>query len=446
MATQVVMPQLGESIVEGTVTKWLRQEGESINEFDPLLEVNTDKVDTEVPSPAAGTILKILVPENTTVQAGALLAWIGQPGEAVPSGEAAPAAPAAVQDTAAPAAAQPAPVTAGRREGLGFISPVVARIAQENNIDLTQVKGTGEGGRITKKDVETFLVMRKMEPEPTHPEAIHVPIWETPSDGELFRPTEMFPQMIPTPPAASPAVPVKTPPAAPAPVPLAASDMLVPLTPVRKTIADHMLLSVHTSPHVTTVQEADMSRVTAHRMVTKADFERDGAHLTFTAYFVSAMVAALKAFPLVNSSWSDQGVVVHNIINIGVAVSLGDEGLIVPVIKGADGLSLLGLARAVNDLSERARAHRLQPDEVKGSTFSLTNYGTGGSLFATPIISQPNCAILGTGKIQKRAVVIEDAIAIRPMTYLTLTFDHRILDGAIADHFLAKVVETLEKW
>ena len=222
--------------------------------------------------------------------------------------------------------------------------------------------------------------------------------------------------------------------------------MIVPLTPVRKSIADHMTLSVRTSPHVTTVQEADMSRVTAHREANKAAFERDGAHLTFTAYFVSAMVTALKAIPLVNSSWSDQGVVVHNAINIGVAVSLGDEGLIVPVIKGADGHSLLGLARAINDLSERARTHRLQADDVKGSTFTITNFGTGGSLFATPIISQPNCAILGTGKIQKRAVVINDAIAIRPMAYLTLTFDHRILDGAIADHFLSKVIETLEKW
>ena len=438
MATQVTMPQLGESIVEGTVTKWLRQEGETIKEFDPLLEVNTDKVDTEVPSPAAGTILKILIPENTTVKAGALLAWIGQPGEAVPEGGAVPAAAQAARVGDAPAAAQPVPLAVGRHEGLGFISPVVARIAQENNIDLAQVKGTGEGGRITKKDVETFLALRKMEPEPTHPEAIHVPIWETPSDGELFRPTELFPQMVETAPA----------PAAKAPVApqLAASDMLVPLTPVRKAIAEHMVLSVHTSPHVTTIQEADMSRVAAHREANKAAFAGDGVHLTFTAYFVSAMVAALKAFPLVNSSWSEQGVVVHHAINIGVATSLGDEGLIVPVIKGADGLSLLGVARAVNDLSERARAHRLQPDEVKGSTFSITNYGTGGSLFATPIISQPNCAILGAGKIQKRVVVIEDAIAIRPMVYLSLTFDHRILDGAIADHFLAKVVETLEKW
>jgi 2-oxoglutarate dehydrogenase E2 component (dihydrolipoamide succinyltransferase) len=218
------------------------------------------------------------------------------------------------------------------------------------------------------------------------------------------------------------------------------------MTTIRRSIAEHMLLSKHTSPHVTTVMEADMSLVAAHREANKATFARDGVNLTFTAYLISAAIAALKAHPMVNSSWSEAGVVLHRQIHIGMATSLGDEGLIVPVIKNADGLSLLGLARAINDLAERARAKKLQPDEVKGGTFTLTNHGTSGSLFATPIINQPQCAILGAGVIQKRAVVINDAIAIRPMMYISLTFDHRILDGASADQFLAKVVETLQNW
>lgn len=218
------------------------------------------------------------------------------------------------------------------------------------------------------------------------------------------------------------------------------------MTAIRRAIADHMVMSKHTSPHVTTVMEADMSRVAAHREANKAAFARDGVNLTFTAYLVSASVSALRAYPIANSSWSDEGIRLHRQINIGMATSLGEEGLIVPVIKNADGLSLLGLAREVNDLSNRARAKKLQPDEVKGGTFTITNHGTSGSLFATPIINQPQCAILGVGIIQKRVVVINDAIAIRPMVYLSLTFDHRILDGAIADYFLAKVVETLQNW
>ena len=220
----------------------------------------------------------------------------------------------------------------------------------------------------------------------------------------------------------------------------------MPLTALRKAIAEHMLRSEHTSPHVTTVMEADLSRVAAHREAHKASFSQDGVELTYTAYFIAAIVAGLKAYSLVNSSWSEEGILVHPQINVGMAVALENEGLIVPVIKGADGLSLLGVARAVNDLAGRARAHRLLPDEVKDGTFTLTNHGVSGSLFATPIINQPQCAILGTGAIQKRVVVINDAIAIRPMLYLTLTFDHRILDGAIADHYLGKVVEVLENW
>jgi pyruvate/2-oxoglutarate dehydrogenase complex dihydrolipoamide acyltransferase (E2) component len=218
----------------------------------------------------------------------------------------------------------------------------------------------------------------------------------------------------------------------------------MPLTPVRRAIAEHMVLSKHTSPHVTTVMEADLSRIVKHRETHKEAFARDGIKLTYTAYFVAAIVSGLQAYPLVNSSWSEEGIQIHKQINIGMATALGEGGLIVPVIKDADGLSLKGLARMINDLANRARQKQLQPQEVKGGTFTLTNHGTSGSLFATPIINQPQCGILGIGALQKRVVVIDDAIAIRPMVYLTLTFDHRILDGAIADYFLGKVVESLQ--
>jgi 2-oxoglutarate dehydrogenase E2 component (dihydrolipoamide succinyltransferase) len=223
-----------------------------------------------------------------------------------------------------------------------------------------------------------------------------------------------------------------------------------PLSPVRRAIADHMVMSKRTSPHVTTVMEADLSKVAAHREANKANFAHDGVNLTYTAYLVAATVTALKAYPVVNSSWSDEGIILHRQINIGMATSMGEAGLIVPVIKDADQLSLLGLARIINDLSSRARARKLQPDEVKGGTFTITNHGVTGSLFATPIINQPQCGILGAGAIQKRVVAISqdgiDAIAIRPMVYLSLTFDHRILDGAVADYFLGKVVESLQHW
>ena len=426
MSIQVLMPQLGESVVEGTITKWLKARGDHVEENEPLLEVNTDKVDTEVPSPAAGVLLEILVPEGTTVQAGAPLAWIGESGEA--PGAAAPA-PAPQAYAAAPqpqgavpltAAAAPVPMPeVGRNRDLGFISPVVARIASENGVDLFQVKGTGQGGRITKKDILAYMEAQKAAP------------------------------VMPASPATVPAAA----PQAPAPAPVAAEALpgkLLPLTAVRRSIAEHMLRSKHTSPHVTTIMEADMSKVIAHRQANKEAFAQDGVNLTFTAYFVSASVVALKAYPLVNSSWSDEGVILHSQVNIGMATSLGEAGLIVPVIKNADSLSLLGLTRAINDLSNRARGRQLLPDEVKGGTFTITNHGISGSLFATPIINQPQSAILGVGVIQKRVVVLSDAtgdnLAIRPMAYLGLTFDHRIMDGVMADSFLHKIVETLQNW
>ncbi len=437
MATKVIMPQLGESVVEGTVTAWLKKEGEPIEEFESLLEVNTDKVDSEIPSPAGGVLLKILVPEGETVKAGTIIAWIGEPGEAVPDSEGGPTKtrhepePPAADQAFQPAADASAPVSAGRDRDLGFISPVVARLARERNVDLSQVKGTGQGGRITKKDVLNFLESGS-QAEP--------PAWETPGEGDLFRPTELVfasgqpPQTS----APAPAQKPETPPA---------FGQLIPHTRMRKNIAEHMVLSKRTSPHVTTVMEADLKKVAAHREANKAAFARDGINLTYTAYFAAASVAALKAFPLVNSSWKDEGILIHPEINLGLAVSLGEEGLIVPVIRRADSLSLLGLARAINDLAERSRARRLQPDEVRGGTFSITNHGISGSLFASPVINQPQCAILGVGAIKKRPIVLaDDAIAVRPMVYLSLTFDHRILDGASADGFLAKIVSVLEQW
>jgi 2-oxoglutarate dehydrogenase E2 component (dihydrolipoamide succinyltransferase) len=428
MTTEVIMPQLGESVVEGTVTKWLRSEADSIEEFEPLVEINTDKVDTEVPSPATGTILKLLVAEGETVKAGTLLAVIGEPGEEIPevpkslpeNGDSgAPPAPRVEKKvvTAAPAG----------KGDLGFISPVVARIAAEHNVDLSQISGTGSGGRITKKDVLAYVESG----QPAAP-------WEEPASGELFRPTEEIFGKKQTRPTAG-----------------AEAGTVLPMDAVRTRIAEHMVRSVHTSPHVTTLMEADLGRVIAHRKANKVSFQREGANLTFTAYFVAAAVEALKEFPIVNSSWSDDGIVLHKSANVGVAVSLGEEGLIVPVVKNAEELSLLAIAKTINDLSERARNHKLVPDEVQGGTFTITNHGVSGSLLATPIINQPQCAILGTGVLQKRPVVIEgmspsgepeDSLAIRPMIYLTLTFDHRIIDGAIADHFLGSLVQRLQSW
>jgi 2-oxoglutarate dehydrogenase E2 component (dihydrolipoamide succinyltransferase) len=286
---------------------------------------------------------------------------------------------------------------------MGFISPVVAKIAAEHGVNLQNVAGTGLHGRITKNDVLNFVQSGKQSVVPS---GQHVAPNVTPMVG----------------------------------------DQLIKHTTIRKQIAEHMIMSKHTSPHVLTVMEADMIRVAKHRSANKEIFSRDGVNLTFTAYFMSAIVTGLKNYPLVNSSWTDEGVLVHKAINLGMATSLGEEGLIVPVIKEADNLSLLAMARAVNDLASRARGKKLQPDEVKGGTFTLTNHGISGSLFAYPVINQPQCGILGVGAMQKRVVVIDDAIAIRPLVYLSFVFDHRILDGASADAFLMKVKDTLENW
>jgi 2-oxoisovalerate dehydrogenase E2 component (dihydrolipoyl transacylase) len=407
MATKVFVPRLGEGVDEVTVTKWLKQEGDSIKELEPLLEVNTDKVDTEIPAPASGIVLKIVAQEGQVGKVGELLAVIGQPGEVVDVSSVSSSNMVETKAVSSQPSAQPAiniqPQTTNKE--IGFISPVVAKVAAEHGVNLSQVTGTGLNRRITKSDVLSFVESGKQTID-NRPQTVHRPSSIVASEG----------------------------------------DQLIKHTVIRKSIAEHMVMSKHTSPHVLTVMEADMSKVAKHRSANKAIFERDGVNLTFTAYFMSAIVAGLKNYPIVNSSWSDEGILVRKNINLGMAVSLGEEGLIVPVIKNADDLSLLAMARSVNDLANRARTKKLQPDDVKGGTFTLTNHGTSGSLFAFPVINQPQTGILGIGAMQKRAVVIDDAIAIRPMVYMSFVFDHRILDGASADWFLARVKETLENW
>lgn len=418
MVTKVLVPRLGEGVEEVTITKWLKNIGDSIDELEPLVEVNTDKVDTEIPAPTSGVVLRIAVPEGQQARVGELLAVIGQPGEATETDTPQPEGPVSL-----PAQTQQ-PIESAAVTGthdMGFISPIVAKIAAEHGVNLRQVKGSGLGGRITRNDVLAFVENdRQLQAIETNP-ALNQPV--------TSRPATMSQISI----LAHP------------------GDTLIKHTLMRKSIAEHMLASKRTSPHVLTVMEVDMSRVVAHRGLNKEIFARNGASLTLTAYFMSAIVAGLKAYPLANSSWGDAGVIVHSTIQLGMATSLGEEGLIVPVIKGADSLSLLGMARAINDLAARARSKKLQPDEVKGGTFTLTNHGVSGSLFAMPIINQPQCGILGVGALQKRAVVItdsfgNDSIAIRPMVYLSFVFDHRILDGASADWFLAKTKDTLEIW
>lgn len=443
MAVKIIMPKLGESVVEGTLIKWLVKVGEHVEEFDSLMEVESAKVNTEIPSPATGTLLKINIEEGSTVDAGTILGWIGKPGETVPDDEEVNGEDISesVQPMQTKTKETQPTLQAGRDRDLGFISPVVARLARENHVDLSKVTGTGNNGRITKKDILQFI-----EKSSDSPPESDMAAWETPGEGDLFRPTELqFPDRFTPTKSATPKVE--------APLPSAnregsgsTGDQLVPLTKMRKAIADHMVMSKQTSPHVTTVMEADMKRVGEHLQENKESFSRQGIRLTYTAYFVAATALALRAYPLVNSTWTDHGILVKSAINIGLATSLEDEGLIVPVIKHADGYSISGIARVLGDLVNRARNHQLKPDDVLEGTFSITNHGTAGSLFATPVINQPQAGILGIGAIKQRVVVIQDAIAIRPMVYLSFTFDHRILDGSTADNFLAKVVSVLENW
>jgi 2-oxoglutarate dehydrogenase E2 component (dihydrolipoamide succinyltransferase) len=438
--TDVVMPQMGESIVEGTLTKWLKKPGDKVERDEPLFEISTDKVDTEIPSPAAGTLGELLVQEGQTVQVNAIVARISENGGAAappPSQPAAPAKPQAAAPPpppAQPVAAAPAPPPAPAapapqapaavetpKEPSTPLSPLVRRMARENNIDLSKVAGTGAGGRITKEDLESFVKQPAAAPAPAPP-----------------------PPPVSAPPVSVPAVSVPAVPIGQAQP--TARARVEPMSNMRIKIAEHMVMSKRVSAHVTTVHRVDMTRVAKMRAKHKEDFAaRYGISLTFLPFVARAAVEALSAFPIVNASIDGTNIIYHNEINLGIAVAL-ENGLIVPVIRHADEKNVLGLQRAIVDLASRARARQLKPDEIQGGTFSITNFGSFGSVFATPIINQPQVAILGVGAVEKVPVVIDDAIAIRSQCYLALTFDHRLIDGALGDQFTAKVKSVLENW
>ncbi len=416
------MPQMGESIAEGTIVRWIKKVGDSVDRDEPLFEISTDKVDAEIPSPAAGVLIEIKVNEGETVPVNSVVATIGAAGEATgaelsrsPSDGQTPGRPAAPA-AAAPAAASPKPAVAGRPVPVETVaasqdidelrrqksSPLVRRIAQEHHVDIGQIRGTGLGGRVTKHDILTFI-----EKGPSAASA---------APGSIA--------------AYAAGEPVD----------------VVPMSIMRRKIAEHMVLSRRTSAHVHSVFEVNYAQVERIREARRADYERQGVKLTYMAFITKAVVDALRRHKLVNASIDGDKIVYKKDVNIGVAVALEDAGLIVPVVKGADNLNVLGLARAVQDVGTRARAKKLNPEEVHGGTFTITNPGNFGALFGLPIINQPQVAILGVGTVEKRPVVIDDMIAIRPMGYLTLGYDHRLVDGATADQFMADVKKALENF
>ncbi len=434
----VVMPQMGESIVEGTLTKWLKKVGDRVERDEPLFEISTDKVDSEIPAPAAGVLGEVLVEEGKTVAINTVVARIQDAaGAAAPAPQAAAAAPAPVAAAPAPEPAAPAPVVAAAAapaavpaaapapvvaaEPQGPLSPLVRRMAREYGIDLNQVRGTGAGGRITKADVESYMAAQG---------ARTVAASTAPAPMAVAAPAPVAESIAP--------VARATP----------AAARVEPMGTMRSKIAEHMVFSKRTSAHVTTVHRIDMTKVAKLREKLKGAFqERYGFSLTYLSFVTRAAAEALKTFPIVNSSIEGTNIIYHNNINIGIAVALdGGAGLIVPVIKNADEKNVAGLQRSIADLANRARSKQLKPDDVQGGTFSITNFGTYGSLFATPVINQPQVAILGVGAVEKAAVVIDDAIAIRSVCYLALTFDHRLIDGALADQFCQKVKQILENW
>jgi pyruvate dehydrogenase E2 component (dihydrolipoamide acetyltransferase) len=447
----VVMPQMGESIVEGTLTKWLKKPGERVEQDEPLFEISTDKVDTEIPSPAAGTLSEVLVEEGKTVAINTVVARIDEAGgaaaqPAAPTQEAAPPPPAAPPAQAPAASSSPAPAAppaasavAEAEEPSGPLSPIVRKMAREFNIDLKQIKGTGAGSRITKQDVEAYMSAQGAK---------------TVSAATAQPPTAPPPPA----PAAPPQQPVAAAPAPaqpPAPALPSAPAMpraeqarvrVEPMSTMRQKIAEHMIFSKKTSAHVTTVHKVDMTKVAKIRDKQKAEFQaRYGFSLTYLPFVTRATAEALRAFPILNASIEGNNILYQNEINIGIAVAL-EGGLIVPVIRNADEKNVVGLQRSIVDLATRARSRQLKPDEVTGGTFSITNFGSFGSVFATPVINQPQVAILGVGTVEKQPVVVDDAIAIRSICYLALTFDHRLIDGALADQFTAKVKSILENW
>ncbi|AEP11510.1 MULTISPECIES: 2-oxoglutarate dehydrogenase, E2 component, dihydrolipoamide succinyltransferase [Chloracidobacterium] len=457
MRYEVVMPQMGESITEGTIIKWLKQIGDRVERDEPIFEISTDKVDAEIPAPQAGFLVEILVGENQTVPVNTVVAYISDEVPAsAPDTQPAPAeAPAAVSAavSAATPSATAAPsngVTAATRideadvedasettDAFGVrSSPLVRRMAREHGIDLRQIRGTGIGGRITKHDVLAFLERRQAAASTV------VAPPATPAVTPPAPPAPATPSVMP------PATPAMTAPAVAAPPPAALPGdevEVVPMTAMRKKIAERMVLSKHTSPHVTSVFEVDMTHIHRLRERNKREFEaQHGAKLTFLPFIVKSVVDTLRAWPALNASIEGDNIIYKKHYHIGIAVAL-DWGLIVPVIRHAEEKNLIGLARSISDLANRARAKQLKPDEVVGGTFTITNYGSFGSLIGTPIINQPQVAILGVGAVVKRPVVTEDdAIAIRHMSYLSLTFDHRLIDGAVADQFMSQLKRTLE--
>jgi len=479
MAADVVMPQMGESIFEGTITKWLKKPGDKIERDEPLFEISTDKVDAEIPSPSAGVLKEIKVKEGQTVPINTVVATIDAAGSAAsapaPAAAPAPASKAeapkpAAAPALAPAASKPGPVpvpspqaptqhaaaaSASAKEGARIhSSPLVRRMAKEHGIDLTTVPGTGAGGRISKQDIEAVInggaagasaggyadpVSQPSGTAAAYSEATASPAPQAPR-----------PAVVPPPPSAQAGHGTQYIPSLQTGVPRErlyfGNYEVEPLSNMRLKIAEHMVASKHVSPHVYSVDEIDMSKVAALRAKSKDEFEKQyGTKLTFMPFFVKAAVAGLRAFPTLNASLDGTNVVLHKEINVGIAVAL-DWGLIVPVIKNADEKNILGIQRTMNDLAERARGKKLRPEEVQEGTFSITNPGVFGGLFGLPVISQPNVGILGLGAIEKRPVVINDSIAIRSMCYVTLSYDHRVVDGAIAHQFLHKVKETLENW
>ena len=436
--TDVVMPQMGESIVEGTLTKWLKKPGDHVERDEPLFEISTDKVDTEIPSPAAGTLSEVLVEEGKTVGISTVVARIDEAGGAAPAAAAAPAAEPARPTPAAPAAepapeaeaaAAPAPEVEGAAEPSGPLSPLVRRMAREYSIDLSKVKGSGAGGRITKQDLEGYIARQQDGPAPQPAQAAPPPL----------APSAPLPAPVETAPPSEAQLP-------PLPAGGQAKTRIEPMSTMRIRIAEHMLASRRTSAHVTTIHKVDMTKVARMRERHKAGFQSNyGMSLTYLPFVVRATVVGLRTYPLLNASIEGNNIIYHNEINIGIAVAL-ENGLIVPVIRQADEKNVLGLQRSIVDLATRARSRQLKPDEVQGGTFSITNFGGFGSVIATPVINQPQVAILGVGAVEKTPVVIDDAIAIRSVMYLSLSFDHRLIDGALADQFTAKVKQVLEGW
>jgi pyruvate dehydrogenase E2 component (dihydrolipoamide acetyltransferase) len=390
--TKVIMPQMGESIFEGTLTRWLKKPGDAVKRDEPLFEISTDKIDSEIPAPASGTLQQILVQEGQTVEINTVVGIIGDGAVVAESGTAPAAPPKASAPKPAATPTAPAPREEDDETAPGHVSPVVRRLAREHGIDLAELagKGTGIGGRITRNDILTFIEQRRAAP----------------ASGGIER---------------------------------------VSMSAMRKSISEHMVMSLRTSAHVTTFFEVDCSSVLSAREALKPGFEGAGARLTVTPFFVLAAVRALKRFPILNASVEGDTIVYKKTINVGIAVNV-EGGLIVPVIKDAGDKTLQQLSEAISDLGERARTKKLTPDEVKGGTFSVTNPGQFGAVIGTPIINQPQVAILCMGGIKKRAVVVDDAIVARPMIMLALSFDHRIIDGAIADQFMADVQKQLENW